>query len=269
MKVVLVFISLLVACAISTFAESPFRVVMYDDKTEQELGAFPPRRSLWAKTVDTLRLAGARAVVLKFFFDLPSTDDGMLAQSIAHIPVFLQACFNEAEPSGNALDARFSFVASGEYPQVLSGNRGWLPVPVLAAGAHGVGFVDYRDIDYLPLIERYDGSHVRSLYFAVLQYVLPELNLQGTTLVNGNINIALNARLEMRVRYPQQDTLEYVSLADLLQGRVNLELFKDKVVIIGWDGKRSPTIDSPAGKLKTHRIFLYGLFDMYEQLREK
>ena len=49
----------------------PFALVMIDEASESRYGGFPVDRALVAQVVDKLATAGARAVVLKFFYDEP------------------------------------------------------------------------------------------------------------------------------------------------------------------------------------------------------
>ena len=68
----------------------PFLFVNIDTATEAKLGEFPIDRAHVAKAVDLLTNAGAKAVVLKFFYDLPSnarSDDALQKAEIgrAHV----------------------------------------------------------------------------------------------------------------------------------------------------------------------------------------
>ena len=249
------------------FAESPFVVIMYDKKTENALGSFPPKRTIWASTVEKVKALNAKAVVLKFFYDLPRDEDYLLGNSIKNIPTFLQACINESEPSNNKLDQRFIISANQNYKNVLSGNNGWLPVSVLAKNAYDIGFVDIRDINNIPIIEKYDGKYVKSLYYCILKYVLPDLYMENNFLVNKNKKVKLNIFAEMKVNYPKEDNLAYISLCDVLNSTIEEKIIKNKIVIIGYDGSNSETLTISAGEVNKHRVFVYGLFDMYIKLK--
>jgi CHASE2 domain-containing sensor protein len=248
-------------------AESPFVIIMYDNKTEAALGAFPPKRTVWANTVDKVQTLNAKAVVLKFFFDLPRDEDIVLSDSIQKIPTFLQACINDDEPSNNQLDERFTVKLAMNNANVLSGNNGWLPVKALEKNAYDVGFVDIRDINNIPIIENYNGKYVKSLYYCLLQYVFPDLKMDSNYLVNDHKKIKLNNNIEMNVNYPIQDNLKFISLCDVLNNTVDSKDIENKIVIIGYDGNNSETLTITTGKVKKHRVFIYGLFDMYNQLK--
>jgi len=250
-------------------AESPFVVIMYDSLTEKNIGAFPPNRRIWVDTINRLKEYNAKAIVLKFFFDLPKPEDELLSKSISSIPTFLQACINENEPSNNRLNSRFAVITDINYQNVISGNKGWVPVPVLSQNAYDIGFVDLRNANEIPILEKYNNHYVKSLYFSVLQYMLPELKLGNNALINKNKRIVLNKYLEMHVNYPKSDSIKYVSLYDVLNNKTEKYLFNNKIVIIGYDGINSQKTTLSTGQVNVHRAFVYGLYDMYKQLNEE
>lgn len=257
---------LLIFIISNIFADNPFVVIMYDSKTETSIGPFPPKRTVWASTIDKIKNLGAKAVVLKFFYDLPKDEDKTLGNSLKNIPTFLQACINEVEPSDNKLNKKFTIILDRNYKNVITGKKGWLPVSELANNAYEVGFVDIRDINYIPIIEKYDDKYVKSLYFSILQYIFPDLRLENNSLVHNNKIIILNQYSEMHVNYPKEDDLDYISLCDVLNNEINKAIFDDKIIIIGFDGNDFDTFDISTGKVKKHRVFIYGLYDMYNQL---
>lgn len=266
-KVVLVIFSLFVIIS-QISAETPFVVIMYDSLTEKNIGDFPPNRKIWADTINRLKECNAKAIVLKFFFDLPKAEDELLGKSISNIPTFLQACINENEPSNNQLDSRFITKPDYNYKNIISGNKGWLPVTVLSQNAYDIGFVDLRNVNEIPILEKYDNHYVKSLYFSVLQYVFPDLRLVNNSLIYKNKRIVLNKYLEMHVSYPKNDNLNYISLYEVLNKKIEKSTFNNKIVIIGYDGINSPSLTISTGTVNTHRVFIYGLYDMYNQLKE-
>ena len=266
-KIVFIMLSLLISIS-HISAESPFVVIMYDSLTEKNIGDFPPNRKVWADTISKLMEYNANAIVLKFFFDLPKPEDDLLSKSIRCIPTFLQACINENEPSDNQLNSRFAIQSDNSYKNVISGKKGWVPVPVLSQNAYDIGFVDLRNVNEIPIIENFNNYYVKSLYFSVLQYMLPELKLVNNALINKNKRIVLNKYLEMHVNYPKSDSIKYVSLYDVLNNKIERNVFTNKIVIIGYDGINSQTITLSTGQVNVHRAFVYGLYDMYNQLNE-
>ena len=73
----------------------------------------------------------------------------------------------------------------------------------------------------------------------------------------------------MHVNYSKNDSIKYVSLYNLLNSKIERDVFNNKIVIIGYDGINSPTINLATGQVNVHRTFVYGLFDMYNQLTEE
>lgn len=257
---------LLILTCSNTFANNPFVIIMYDSETEKSIGLFPPKRSVWASAIDKLNKLNANAVVLKFFFDMSKPEDLLLSNSFQSMPTFLQACFNETDPSNNKLDKRFIIKVDQEYKNILTGNKGWLPVKELASNTFDIGFVDIRNMNSIPIIEKYNNNYVKSLYYSILKYVYKDLRLEKNVLINGNKKITLNQYSEMDVNYPETDELSYISLIDLINDKIDKEQIKNKIVIIGYDGIQSETQNISTGKVNTHRVFIYGLIDMYNQL---
>ncbi len=265
-KYTLIFL-LVLSVMVDLYSEMPFTVVMYDDKTEKVIGDFPPNRIVWSNTIDKLKEYGAKAIVLKFFYDLPKDDDAYLSKSIKTIPTFLQACINNNEPTSNKLDNKFSIKLDKKYNSLISGSNGWIPMNYFADNAYDIGFVDVRDINEIPIIENYNGMYVKSLYFCILQYIFPSLRIENNVLITNNKKIKLNKYSEMSVTYPKEDKLDYISLTEVLNGKADKKLIENKIMIICWDGSKSESFNISTGLVKTHRVFIYGLYDMYNQLK--
>lgn len=257
----------LILISTSVFADNPFVIVMYDSETEKSLGSFPPNRTTWASTIDKLYEFNAKAIVLKFFFDLHRPEDKILSVALSKIPTFLQACINENEPSNNKLDKKFVIQVDQSYNNIIKGKNGWLPINEIAINAFDLGFVDIRDYNSIPIIEKYNNQYVSSLYFSILKYVYKDLSLTKNTLTNHNKIIELNKYSEMYVNYPEKDELNYISLIDLINNKINKYQINNKIVIIGYDGDKSEYANISTGKVKKHRVFIYGLIDMYNQLK--
>ena len=61
--------------------------------------------------------------------------------------------------------------------------------------------------------------------------------------------------------------IEYVPFHDLLEKAAMPGTLKDKVVILGYDGERIDRFETPAGKVKAHRLFVYGLDALYRKAK--
>jgi hypothetical protein len=255
--------------SISLFAQSPFAVLMYDQKSEQKLEKFPPNRFEYAKAIELLKKMNAKAVVLKFFYDLPksSAEDQALSKSLKLLPVFIQARILNDEKNPNPLNQQYVIYLDQEYRKAISGNSGWLPLSSISDNAFDLGFVDIRKPANIPLFEVYQGNYVKSLWYSVLQYVLPTMKIEKGYLINGNKKLRINEYGEIDVNYPKKDILDYISFYDLINGTIDKSIIENKVVIIGYDGEQIDKIRISSGDVKSHRVFIYSLFDIYDKIK--
>jgi CHASE2 domain-containing sensor protein len=250
---------------------NPFVLVLIDRPTEEAIGPFPYDRSVYARAIHRANEAHARAVILKFFFDLPKSAEGdkALSDEMRRSKVLIEACIKPDEEHSNELPERFYFPDLADVADVPSGRTGWIPLAAFSQAASGVGFVDYNSLDHVPLVERYNGRTVKSLALCCL-----ELAMDGTAKLApgdrvriGDRWAKLNDRAEIAVTFPKSDHVDYISFNDLLRGSVPAEALRDRVVIIGYDGETSPIADTPAGKMKIHRAFYLGLKAAYDQFQ--
>lgn len=262
--------SLLSGSAFAAAPESPFVFVAVDKATEAKLGPFPYGRERYAKAVATIKAAGAKAVVLKYFLDSakPGGGDDLLAKELRRIPSLLQARIDPEEPKSNSLPEKFYLkgieglesTAAG----VFSGDQGWLPIPKFAKAARRVGFVDVRSEEHpldLPVFEVYRGRPVPSLVIATLEEWFgerakiragKELRLHGRTL-------PLTSMSEVTWELPKKDGLKARSFLDLVEGRVAKAELKGKIVVLGYEGTLDPKYKTAFGQMGAHRMFVYCL----------
>jgi adenylate cyclase len=245
-------------------------VVFIDSRTKKSIGPFPYDRSVLASAVNQAAHLQARAVVLKFFLDQHKSQSGdlVLAEAMKHIPVALEACLNKTEKAPNPLPDRF--ILSGPLPEdrCISGTTGWLPIPLFAANAADLGFVDCLSADQIPTFERYGGLPVKSLATCCLELAFgarANIAPRESLMIAGK-SVSLDNFSQFRVKFPARDDLDYVSFLDFIHGRISPDAVKDRVVIIGYDGQGMSTINTPVGKLKLHRAFCYGLLAAYDRL---
>lgn len=267
--------SIATAPAISVI--SPFELVLIDSASEKQLGGFPIDRALIAKAVTILKQAGARAVVLKFFYDQPGkspASDKALADAIGSIKTLLQARIDEAELPANPLPARFiTGVVTGNFKSSLTGTSGWIPLAPFAAAAFDVGFVDIASPDSVPMIESYQNKPVKSLTLAALEIAARETAKidSGVRVTLGKKSVVLTEDNQVVLKLSSVALPDYVSFTALLDGKINSaqlqEKFRDKVVVIGYDGEKMHFLTTNAGLVKAHRLFYLGLLDVYRQLK--
>jgi len=252
-------------------SSNPFRVVFIDGATEKIYGQFPLDRGIVARGIDQVRLAGAKAVVLKLFFDRPKSkeSDEALAQAINALPCALQACQRDDESNPNLLPERFSWPNRSGH--LISGNSGWIPLSIFAAGARAVGFVDFTEPDSVPLLERYKGRIVKSLYLCALEFAagLPAAFDQSNRVTLGSRSIAMNDGGQHPIRFPAADQIAYVPFHELLAAKAASlrPTFQGTVVILGYDGNKIQTIDTKIGPIRAHRFFVHQLEALYKELK--
>lgn len=252
----------------------PFALVMIDDASESRYGGFPVDRALVAQAVDKLAAAGARAVVLKFFYDLPSNSasDAALASAIGKTRVLLQARVDDSEARPNRIPDRFAVnVPAG--PVAISGKSGWVPLPLFSNRAHNIGLVDVTSADRVPAYERLADKNYLSLTVATLSVALGDAPLAiqpAKQLRIGQKSIVLDDKSQIVLSqsvFDDADNTPYFSFADVVDGKASLQSLRGKVVVIGYHGSKMQSISTRAGAIKAHLAFWLGLLDAWAQLQ--
>jgi CHASE2 domain-containing sensor protein len=283
--------------ATSTHAQSkpPFELVLVDAQSEKRFG-FPVDRKVVADSIKVLKDAGVTGVVLKFFYDQPAKNpesDAALAEAISSTKTLLQARMDDAEFGENPLPARFVLNnIKGASKNDLSGNSGWLPLPTFAKGAHDIGFVDIKDGDDVPMVVKYRDQDVNSLTLAALELALGETAevISGSKVKIGSKSLTLSEDNQVALRLESDksvdrnvdrnsdrsnerngergsERLDYVSFADLVDGKVDAARLRGKVVVIGYDGVKMELVQTNVGPMKADRHFFLGLLDVWRQLK--
>ncbi|MGB3582613.1 MAG: CHASE2 domain-containing protein [Roseiarcus sp.] len=158
--------------------DQPVRVVAVDDESLKRLGQWPWRRERLAALVETLKNAGAAAIVFDFLFAEKDRDDAaatagqtpddVFARAIEGAPVVLGSFVSDT-PVGTGGSAKAGFVTAGDdATKFLTPSPGALaPLSQLAQHAAGVGFLNWRpDADRVvrrvPLIPVWMGPCIRA-----------------------------------------------------------------------------------------------------------
>lgn len=253
--------------------KSPFLFIMIDAKTEAAMGEFPYDRAVLAKVVERAADAKARAVVLKFYLDQPKSVEGdrALAAAMSKIPVVLEACIplkDDKSAQPNPLPHRFTLLRFGKNePKAIGGKNGWIPIPELAERAQGIGFVDSPgDAKQVPIVEAYQAAYVKSLYTICIELAFNDgaLITPGREMQINDKPIELDDKSLATVELSNEDRVPTVSFLDFINGKVPDEAIKDRVLIIGCDTAKMPTLDTPAGKIGIHRAFNLQLLALYK-----
>ncbi len=239
---------------------SPFRAVFVTDDDVAKLGGYPIPRRHFAAALHAAKRAGAQAVILKFFMITPGeivADDKALAEAIKNcgLPVVLQARIDESEKNSHPLAERFVRHDLPSLVGTISGNNGWLPLPILAEGAYSVAFID--GLNPVPIVETYRGRPMPSLFLVALELALGKASWKMNQIALAGTTLPLRGG-KMAVAYPSKDALKSISLSTLLDGKAGDEL-KNAIVIIGYDGREMHTFPTPIGSIKAHRLFFYEL----------
>ena len=241
---------------------APFAFVMIDAKTENALGEFPYDRAVLAKAVERAAEGKAKAVVLNFYLDKPKSAEGDRALMMAmwKIPVALEACIvTEKEQPGesNPLPHRFELVRFGKNePKAINGDRGWIPIPDLAERAAAIGFANSTgDIEKIPIVHGYRAAYVKSFWTVCLELAFDDgaVITPGREMLINDKPIELDEQSQGAIEFPKNDQVDTISFIDFLNGKVPPESIQNRVVIIGADTAKMPTVDTPIGKLGIHR----------------
>ena len=141
----------------SNLSARPIEIVMIDQAAETELGKFPIDRAHIAAAIEAIERAGARAIILKLFFDQPrsAASDERLAKAIhAKSSIVLQARLDDTESKSNPLPARFFLPEHKVAPgAAFSGHNGCLKISATNSGdltpiSSAMGFTSY-DSDWV------------------------------------------------------------------------------------------------------------------------
>jgi CHASE2 domain-containing sensor protein len=245
-----------------------FAVVLIDAASEARFGPFPFDRAVLARAIRKAGDVGAKGVVMKFFFDQSKEEAGdlALASALTNLPVLLQACLDEKEAHPNPLPDRFTFPGIQAQTEV-SGQSGWIPLPLFSAQARDVGFVDFGSVQ-VPLLETYQSRTVKSLVVCCIELATGTravVSANGWMMFGAN-GLHMDGRLCVTAKLPAKDDLAYIPFDEFLAGGMPASRFKGKVVIIGYDGPHIPSISTSIGPVSTHRFFVYVLQSIYEQI---
>lgn len=197
-------------------ARSEIVIVGIDDKSLQEIGAWPWDRSVFANVINKLNEAKARAIGIDVLFLEKRNGDDQLAAALSQssAPVVLASKL------------------------VLEKNK--IEYPFFQLPANQFGFINFLPDN--------DGK-VRSTYFPATEQALFQTSF-SFQILNRYFSESY-VHDELQSTYPQKQNIFFtythqpytqVSLSDVIYDRVNAAIFKDKIVLIG-----TTTIDLKSG----------------------
>jgi signal transduction histidine kinase len=249
-------------------------VVAIDERSTQELGRLPIDRDHFTRALQLLKAAGARVVALDVLFTEahdPARDQDLADAIRDHGKVFLPFAFiPKFEPKRDGPPPLFlsrnayqiSRIGSA-WPQrfALTPETVLIPLPYIAdaAGLSGhvniVGDADSSPRYELPIVP-YQDYLFPSLPIPVVAayWGVPWSRVEasvGDSIRVGDVQIPLDRYSRFLVNYyGPSETFPTYSFADLVHNRLPMELFRDRIVLIGGtaagasDSYRSPFTQS-------------------------
>lgn len=265
--VVMVLLAILVACAVSAHSERvavapAFLFVAVDDASRDKWGNGAIDRGIHAEAIQNAKSSGARAVVMKFFFDRPSQSqsDAALAVAIGSMPVFLQYSLGGNSSDASVPRAWRDDLASPSLQGALKGYPTMAPLPALAQHAAGVGFVDVRDDtaqDRIEMVGHDTGHTVASLPLLTLEAATGQRAvIAGSMLRLGSHVYPLSSDGRIECPYLTIGHADVLPLQALVAGQIPADKIRDRVVVIGYLRADSPQYPvSWLRSLPIHEVF--------------
>ncbi|MBI5630968.1 MAG: CHASE2 domain-containing protein [Elusimicrobia bacterium] len=241
-------------------------LIAVDDASLAELGRWPWPRSRIAALVEKLAQAQPKVIGLGFDYSEPEQSQGLAEiaklESEYHDMLKSRAVVDKGgkfsilfSSAARALDSDAKLAAalklSGNVvlPVVMAPGQGatlkaFPPIPPLAEAALGVGhvMVDVEEDGVVrrePLIAAYGGSYLPSYALRLAWSFLgikPEQArlVRGHELRFGRRTIAMDEEQRMLITFsgPAQ-TFRYYSFQDVMADRVPMDIFKEKIVLVG------------------------------------
>lgn len=193
-------------------------------------------RSLHAELIDQLSKAGARAILLDFVFNAETPDDAVLADAMRRAGTVIQ-------PILGVEDANLEKIGEPRYPDLVPPN----PDLIEASAALGHTNIVHDPDGYvrqMPTIIRVDEDQYMSLPMAAIQVFLNIKDTQPWKFVDGSLGFAgrqipIDRNGIMIINYagqparPENHTYQMVNYRSVVEGLVQEELIKDKIVLVG------------------------------------
>ena len=238
-------------------------IAAIDEKSLSELGRWPWPRSTIAKLVDTLKGYGAKAVGMDIVFAEPEETDNILARSIKRAEnVTLGYFFHTTDKdiahlkedelkkgAKNISHSKYQIVQLRSNPDesaLLKACAVAANVGPLSDVAESSGYFNYfpdsdGTIRWSPLVIKFGDSFYSPLSISVLlQYMdwpmitlkMADFGVEGIMI--DDIDIPTNESGRMLINYlGSAKTFPHYSITDIINGRLNPKLFKDKIVLVG------------------------------------
>jgi hypothetical protein len=240
-------------------AASRFVFVNFDDASTNKFGDVPSRANI-AKVLRQINEAAPKAVALKFFYDGATVDDEteQLIAEMAKGRVMLQATINPEPPTTKFLDKRFHFNSSlGAAILEISGSEGWIPNPKISDKAQKVCFVDVITPERIPMLARFQGKPVKSLYACLLEEAFDgsSMKLEPGLARFGRYGLVIDTNASSTIKLNDLSLPETISALEIIEGRVEKTKLYGKVVVVIYTGRKSPVATVGNAEAKVHQVF--------------
>ena len=189
---------------------------------------------------------GARAAVLKFFYDRPTPSDALLAQEMTGFPTLVQQGI-KVPPATSEGSAEFKGTSEAL-------------VSTIGDAAVGKGFVEVREMggfDRIELSALIDGKPMPSLQLLAAERATgSQAEISKESISIAGHKLMLDGLGRAICPYRTIKLPDAVSLHSLLSGTEPAAQFKDKLVVIGYLASDTPTINYPHGRqMPIHEVF--------------
>jgi len=236
-------------------------IVDVDERSLAALGQWPWRRDRLGALVDRLRESGARAIALDLVFAEPDRAspanadvDELFAATLRRGGVIVGYAFTFGVGSGSDRECVLHPLpvtvvepmgSDGEWP-MFTATGTVCSLPTLTAAAGASGFLNATpDTDGIlrrvPLVIQMGGHVYPSLALAAARPFLGAgvgelrgINANATALSIGGRTVPLDGRANLLLRFRGgRRTFPFVSAADVMEGRVATNAFRNKLVFVG------------------------------------
>jgi adenylate cyclase len=207
-------------------------IAAIDEASLARLGRWPWSRARFAELAERLDKLGARVIAFDLFFpehESPRADAQFAAAIAASKKVVLGSVFAERPEEVRHVGPR----AHAEARLELQRSAAYVGHINMPADQDGV-------VRRAPLIHRYDGRYFPAFDVqaarAFLQVEVPRLEVAPYGLAGlrlGERYVPLDEEGRLLVRHRRHGSFATVSIADILEGRADAALVRDRVVLVG------------------------------------
>lgn len=230
-------------------------IVALDDASIRAVGELPWSRTVLAQLIDNLAHAQPRVIGLDQALVGSADDDDRLANALARAPTIVQpiVAVDGTRVRGNASAPPRLGVALLPSPDLLTDNTQL---------GHALFIPDDDDIvRRVPLVIESNHKQYPAFGLAVLEaYSNQSLDLQIQNGVAwlGETRLPVDAQGQMELNF--FETRQTISAVDVLRGRANLAMLRDKIVLVGETGSVTSTMYATPVSLiaNVHPIHLHG-----------